>query len=120
MDLNALLRSLGPPISSADVRSAVTNANVNASFSEVTVPGGAIGVYISQLEAQLGAVLFLAAGAAIPTKASDPDGTLHLNFGVDAQTFYLPLDASDPPSMFVAELVAADGNFHFHFVIGTK
>lgn len=122
MDLNAILRSLGPPISSADQRASVASATAGANFEEVTIPGGAIGVYVSQEElTQPGLVVFLAAGASAPAKAGGgPDGTLSLAFDNHASTYYFPLDGSDPPSMFVSENGAATANFHFHFIIGTK
>ena len=118
MDLNTVLRGQGAPITGSDSRAGVANTNANGSWTPIVVPGGAIGVYLDRAEATLASVVFLAAGAATPSKASNPDGALGFTGG--GGPFFFGLDASDPPSMFVRTNDGADALFDAHFVAGTK
>lgn len=123
MDLNTALRSQNPPIAGSTLTaSEVTNTNANANATAVTIPGGALGVYVSTEEISDGHVWFLAAGATAPVKGTPTPGRILIRFGTNGHPGYafFPLDPSDPPTLWIAESAAADQTFHFLFVGGTK
>lgn len=124
MDLNSALRFTAPAIAGSTLATAeVANTNAGLSGTQATVPGGAIGVYITSEGTQDGWVWFLAAGASAPDKGATPTpGFQRMNFGgaSNAGHFFFPLDPSDPPTMWLAEAGGSDDTFQLLFVGSTK
>jgi hypothetical protein len=124
MDLNAALlhSSTGAMLAGSKISAHAVIESLSAASvaMAVTVPGGAIGVYLGGVNTNDWAWSAYAAGTSAPGK--DAANAMYVATGVAGgavgpQYIYLALDPNDPPALFVEETAGTDTTIHAVFIL---